>query len=93
MIVCHIEVWPFGDESKKRSVGRVEIGNVGGDEQRGDYQVKLFKSPAYTKSGAAEDAKKVWKRGFVENFPRLRLGPYDLLYRALRFSGIGVRNP
>ncbi len=37
------------------------------------------------------DERGAWKKGRIENFPRLRLGPHDLLYRVLK-SVVGWRN-
>jgi hypothetical protein len=86
MIVVKIELWPFGDESRAREIGRAEIWNDGsGSITTGNYHAKLLKSPKYATS------KGVWKKGRVENFPRLKLGPYDLLLQILE-SAIGKRN-
>jgi hypothetical protein len=35
--------------------------------------------------------KKQWRAGSIRGFPRLRLGPYDLLYRVLHAT-VGDRN-
>jgi hypothetical protein len=53
-------------------LGVAQIANVGGTRTSGDYAVRLF-----GKGG------RVWKQGTVEGFPRLRLGGWDLLFRAL----------
>jgi hypothetical protein len=86
MLVCKIELWPHGDETRARNLGCVEIANIGGTQTRGDYKVKLSKSAEYAKRPGN------WKSGAVTNFPRTRLGPYDLLLRALA-AVIGDRNP
>lgn len=87
MIVCKIEMWPGGrdDHPRKREIGRVVITNVGGSNQVGHYDVVIPKSAEYAKSGG------IWKRGQVFNFPRKRLGPHDLLLRAL-IACIGPRS-
>lgn len=91
MIVVKIEMWPHGSEEKKYDLGRIEIVNdvktTMKDRSLGSYIVKLFKS-------ASQGAKSpgIWRRGRVENFPRKRLGNYDLLYRALA-TLVGERNP
>jgi hypothetical protein len=78
MIVVHIELWPKGDESRKRELGVGRITNVGGDRRRGNYKVALLKSPEYAKSEG------IWRRGLVSNFPRFApFGPWDLLLLAL----------
>lgn len=79
MLVIKIEMWPQGDESQAREIGRAHISNDGtGTPDRGHYDVKLLKSAEYaTRPGT-------WKKGRVQNFPRQVLGPWDLLFRALR---------
>lgn len=77
MIYIRVELWPKGDESRKREIGTAIIDNVGGTATTGNYRVRLLKSPEYAKRTG------VWKQGAVVGFPRLRLGPWDLLFRAL----------
>lgn len=76
-VVVKIEMWPGGDPDKKYDLGHVVICNTGGTDQEGDYDVALFKSAAYSRKGGK------WRTGKVLKFPRRRLGPYDLLLRAL----------
>ena len=52
-----------------------------GEDSLGHYNVKLMRA----------DNRGSWREGRVENFPRLRLGCWDLLFRALRET-IGDRN-
>lgn len=79
MIVIKVEMWPLGDESKAYEIGRGVIANDGtGTDERGNYDVRLLKSDVYAKRPG------VWKKGRVEGFPRRVLGPWDLLFRALR---------
>ncbi len=76
MIVVTIELWPHGDESKKKHLGTAKIANDGrGTLTEGDYDVVL------SKTGRPNQT---WRKGRVTEFPRRRLGPWDLLYRALR---------
>ena len=65
---------PGGDETSARSLGSIEIANVGGTKASGDYAVRILK---------AGKRRAIWKLGRVEGFPRLRLGVWDLLLRAL----------
>ncbi len=81
MIVVRAELWPRGDEASKRSLGECRIANVGGTRHVGKYRVELVK----WNNG------QVWKKGWIEGFPRVRLGPWDLLYRCLR-EVVGSRN-
>lgn len=87
MIVCKVELWPKGDESKATRIGEIRIANdATGNSTVGNYTVKLMKSAPYTKNYG------IFRESTVKRFPRMRLGPYDLLFRALR-SCIGERNP
>lgn len=67
-------------------LGSGTISNVGGTAHEADYEALLFKSAVYAKTMG------VWRKGSVKRFPRKRLGPWDLLYQALR-SAVGSRNP
>jgi hypothetical protein len=77
MIVIKVEMWPGGDEATKYEHGQVRITNIGGTRERCDYKVELFKSPRLARTVG------VWRRAVVKDFPRLRLGLYDLLLRGL----------
>ncbi len=37
MIVVKVEIWPFGDQSKRQEIGRMYIANTGGDHIKGNY--------------------------------------------------------
>lgn len=83
MLRITIELVPHGDESRKRAIGYAEIRNDGtGDRQTGNYGVRLSQ---WGRPGST------WKRGVVTGFPRLKLGPWDLLYLALD-ACVGGRN-
>ena len=69
MLRVTIELLPFGSEERKRHLGTIDIANDGrGTRER----LSKFGRP-FTD----------WRRGAVLDFPRLSLGPYDLLLRAL----------
>ena len=81
MIRIQIDMWPHGDEKRKYNLGEIRIANVGGTETQGAYIFSLTK----------RDGGK-WKSGILEGeFPRKRLGVYDLLFRVLR-QVVGGRN-
>lgn len=95
MIRVTIELWPGGEESKRSTLGTMDIAL---DKQAsgalGQYDVVLHKHPPYF------DTEGVYKRGTVERFPRakdggpgdLRAGgPYDLTYWALHACGYDDR--
>lgn len=102
MLRCTIELLPAGDETRARTIGLVEIANVGGTDAVGNYVVVLKKVPpmigalksAWRKGrfqGAGEDADII--AGRVEGHHRTRRGAYDLLFRALKACGLDARNP
>lgn len=83
MLVVTIEIWPLGNEENKRHLGTAKIWNTGtGTMTRGNYKATLsqIKRPNC-----------VWRSGNVKDFPRKRLGAWDLMFRALR-NIIGERN-
>jgi hypothetical protein len=100
MIRCTIELLPGGAEDRARPIGVVEIANVGGTAERGNYSVVLKKTPPF--KGALREA---WRRGLLKGedddaiaaevvgHHRTKRGSYDLLYRALRACGLDTRNP
>lgn len=79
MIVVRIELWPFGDHTKKRLLGVATICNdLSGDKKRGNYNVELSHAGKYL-----QKKKGMWKKGRVENHRR-SLSPYHLVYKALK---------
>lgn len=81
MIKITVEMWPKGNEQGKYLLGEAIIRNVGsGSAASGDYEAVLMKSAYLSRSSSTG----VWKRTFVTAFPRQRLGPWDLIYQALR---------
>lgn len=75
MIRITVELIPFGF-GKPQHLGTCKISNDGtGTPTVGHYRVRLSKRgrPAST-----------WRTGTVRDFPRRRLGVWDLMYRALR---------
>ena len=82
MIRITVELLPGGDPSKPQHLGTGYIANDGkGDGATGHYDASFSKWRSQA----------VWRRGRVAGFPRKKLGPWDLLYRALR-SAVGGRN-
>ena len=83
MLVITIELWPHGNEKEKKHLGTAWIvNNLKGTLESGDYVVEL------SKWGRPNEK---WKTGHLVGFPRLKLGPWDLLYRALE-EVVGRRN-
>jgi len=89
-VVVNIEMWPGGDPEKKYSLGHIVICLIAvrDGDTIGDYDAALFKSATYARKGGK------WRTAKVRNFPRQgpgRLGPYDLVLRALA-GAIGDRS-
>jgi hypothetical protein len=83
MIRVTIELIPMGIEANRRHLGTIEIANDGtGTATHGNYMTRFSKSHRPTST---------WKREQIMGFPRKRLGPYDLLLRALVMA-VGERN-
>lgn len=83
MIVVTIELWPKGDQARKRHLGTAIITNdATGSEGLGNYRVTL------SRRGQPD---RPWRLSQVRGFPRQQLGAYDLLYRALA-ACVGGRN-
>ena len=80
MIKVIVELWPCGDESRKKTLATGTIANIGGSLSSGNYFVDL-----------RDKAGRPWKHATVTGFPRKRLLAWDLLCRALT-ACIGDRN-
>jgi hypothetical protein len=82
MLVIRIELWPYGDMTRRKTLATGTIANTGtGTPTQGNYRVQLN-----------DAAGRPWKSGTIEGFPRKRLLSWDLLFRALR-NLISDRNP
>lgn len=93
MIVVRIELWPRGDETRKRELAVAVISNQVGrsletDGELGDYGVHVSHQAGSRYAHEVPDphalvgGKGLWKRARVLNFPR-RLGAVHLVQRAL----------
>lgn len=80
MIYIRVELWPFGDRTRARTLGEATVANVGGTDTRGTYDFKIMQA----------DLKKVWKAARISNFPRKQLKAWDLLLAGL-IATIGER--
>lgn len=89
-----IEMWPHGDESKKRDLAAIAIANVGGDSEFGDYGYSISHQ-IDSKYGAkweghapfANRGVGAWKTGQICGFMRAK-GAVKLLAAILRKSGL-----
>jgi len=65
---------PFGGTGEVKTVATGKIVNTGtGSPTQGNYRFEL-----------RDAAGRVWKRGYIEGFPRKRLLVWDLMRRALK---------
>lgn len=80
MIKITIELVPHGI-GKPQHLGTMKIRNaLSGTKTQGDYIYRTFNK-----------ARRGWRNGTIESFPRKRLLVWDLLYRILR-KEFGERN-
>ena len=81
MIRITIELIPFG-VGPPRHLGTMVIGNEGTSKtlSKGNYRYYLYNK-----------AKRRWRGGRIEDFPRKKLLSWDLIYRILR-KEFGERN-
>lgn len=89
MIRITVEMVPWGNEKRAFIMAQGHIYNDGrGTVARGNYNAALSKVSHFrTFTGRGW-----WKEGKIKDFPRTRLGVWDLLYRVLR-ELVGGRNP
>lgn len=79
MLRITIELLPHGLEENKKILGIAEIINdLTGDEESGNYKVKIWN--LNDKTGRLQ----LWKKGSVKNFLRQKLTVWHLLSRALQ---------
>jgi hypothetical protein len=74
MIRVTVELISAISPDRNEILGIAEIANTGGSRTRGNYSVRLSKRGKQTAQ--------TWRVGEVREFPRLRLGGWDLLYQA-----------
>lgn len=78
MVVVKIELWPHGDQTRRRMLGEMRITNDGeGDEDIGNYNVQLRHSGRYWGKGGN------WRTGKIVGFMR-NMSPYHLVVAALQ---------
>lgn len=77
MLVIRIELWS-ARTGQRKELGVAAIANVGGTRKRGNYRVTIHRHFYQLVS-----QRKPWREGRITGFPRLSLGPWDLLLRGL----------
>lgn len=87
MLVLKLELWPGGDASRSREIGRTYINNVGGTDKRGDYDVRVMRKDYDPQTISMRDVfangKGITRKGHVSNYPRLSYNVWRLIVRAL----------
>lgn len=83
MIVCKLELWPGGVESRARRLGEIRITNdfattLDSTGKRGTYNVEIFKKRAT-----------LWKKLTLRNFPRLSYHPWNMIREILNDAAEG----
>lgn len=92
MLVVKLELWPHGDEKRKREIGRTYIANVGGSVSRGEYVAAVCRRgrhevprDLYAMAGSTEtNGPRATRVGHVHDYPRLAYNVWRLVVRALR---------
>lgn len=88
MIYVRVEEWPDGDREKAKLLGVCILEtDTPPDSATADYRATLSK---FGKDYPLEKAD-VYRATDVKEFPRSTFGPWDLVYRALRYI-VGRRN-
>lgn len=84
MITIKIELWPHGDEKRRKEIGRMYIANVGGDAQRGEYDVAVCRRGTVSVPKPLDpEGPSPTRQGHVSNYPRLAYNVWRLITRAL----------
>ena len=82
MLVVKIELWPYGDKTKARTIEQIVIGNVGGTDEVGDYKVwHGLTDPNHMVKGP-------WEDGEVKAHPRLTESVWILVRKAIDSLGL-----
>ena len=84
MLVVKIEMWPKGNEQRKREIGRTYIWNKGGDAKRGDYDVAVRRKGDYDRKAGTLPSEGATRTGEVLNYPRQSYNVWRLVSRALK---------
>lgn len=80
MIVVSVQLVSAIHPSRSKELARMEICNVGGDNTRGNYEIKTYRG----RSKEALDKRIVNRAGSVSDYPRLALHVWHLIYEALK---------
>ena len=75
MIRVLVELWPFGDESRRRPIGEMKIWNDGtGTKKTGNYKFVWWRRAKTTRNQRCKP-----HQGEVRSFPRLSKNVFELI--------------
>jgi len=80
MIVVSVRLESAIHPSRSKELARMTISNVGGDADRGDYEVRTYRG----RNKEALDRRTINRAGKVSDYPRLALHVWHLVYEALK---------
>jgi hypothetical protein len=84
MLVVRLEMWPMGDATKAREIGRTYIYNEGGSTVLGDYGVRVCHEGQLGFEPWMNHVSKAFARSAkVLKYPRLSLDVWRLVLRSL----------
>jgi hypothetical protein len=81
VLVLKLELWPKGDQTRAREIGRTYICNEGGSLTRGDYGVHVCRRGKL--DVVPRDNSKGGRQATVKGYPRLRFNVWRLVLRSL----------
>lgn len=86
LLVVKIELWPHGDESRARCLGKAAIAlqKISSDGRVGSYRYHLLKWGKSVSSMMEHPKSNIWREGEVHGHDRIKRGPWDLLFMVLR---------
>lgn len=84
MIRVIVEIWPFGDESKKETIAIANIANDGtGTNNTGNYTFSMSKCGRGKEDADSKFLNRTWKQGKLLNFKRARYNAWYLVASCL----------
>lgn len=87
MIRVLIQMCKWGDESNPQEIGRAYIANVGGDAERGDYEVGICRRGTTTVPRPVDPrGPSPTRAGSVKDYPRLAYNVWRLIARSVLAS-------
>jgi hypothetical protein len=93
MLIIRIELWPFGDEDRKKEIARMRIYNDGfGNLNYGHYVGEIWYGDSTKELDYAQANNNVKKQSIVKNWPR-ELHVWNLVQQMLSNMNYGILGP